>query len=214
MKWSEQAWNSIESIYNKILDLPFLHELMDGTLPPEKFYFYLRQDAIYLSEYGKVLIRIASRLEKSQHKTAFLSFAADAITVESTLHTSYLKEAPQTSYKGASPSCLLYTGFLAKQLLYPVETALAAVLPCFWIYQRVGEYIVGHQTNNHNPYQAWINTYGNEDFARTVINAIAICDEVADNSPLKTEMTEAFAYSSRMEWMFWDSAYQLEKWKI
>jgi thiaminase/transcriptional activator TenA len=215
MKWSEQTWETIEPIYKRILELPFLHELMDGTLPLKKFYFYLRQDAIYLSEYGKVLAGIACRLENPQHRHAFLHFSADTITVEAALHESYLKDAPTAPYKGASPSCLLYTGFLSKQLLaYPIETALAAVLPCFWIYQKVGDYIVAHQTKSNNPYQPWIDTYGNENFARTVQKAIDICDAAAEVSKLKTEMTEAFVYASKMEWMFWDSAYRMEEWPV
>lgn len=215
MKWSEQTWETIEPIYKRILELPFLNELMNGTLPMEKFYFYLHQDAIYLSEYGKVLSGIATRLENPQHRYAFMHFAADTITVESALHESYLKNAPMSLYKGPSPSCLLYTGFLSKQLLcYPVETALAAVLPCFWIYKKVGDYIVAHQTKGNNPYQTWIDTYGSEEFALTVQNAIAICDAEAECSSLKVEMAEAFVYASRMEWMFWDSAYRLEEWPL
>jgi len=204
-----------EPLYSKVLELPFLHELMNGSLPREKFYFYLQQDAIYLSEYGKVLAGIASRLPNPRHREAFLNFAGDTIMVESVLHESYLKDAPQVSYSGSSPACLLYTGFLSKQLLcYPIETALAAVLPCFWIYQKVGDHILGHQTKGNNPYQAWIDTYGGEAFALTVEKAIAICDEVAENSMLKTEMTEVFLMASRMEWMFWDSAYRMETWPV
>jgi thiaminase (transcriptional activator TenA) len=214
-KWSEQAWETALPVYDRILELPFLHELMAGSLPIEKFYFYLQQDAIYLSEYGKILASIAARLHHVSHREAFLRFAADTIAVESALHASYLKNAPPAPYAGPSPSCLLYTGFLSKQVLcYPVETALAAVLPCFWIYRKVGDYIVAHQAKGDNPYQAWIDTYGNVDFAITVEKAIAICDEVATSRACRAEMTEAFVYASKMEWMFWDSAYRKEAWPV
>jgi thiaminase (transcriptional activator TenA) len=215
MKWSEQTWQATEPIYNKILELPFLHELMDGSLPSGKFYFYLQQDVIYLSEYGKILAGIASKLDKKEHRNAFLNFADNTIAVELALHASYLKNASPVFYQGPSPSCLLYTGFLSKQLLcYPIETALAAVLPCFWIYQKVGDYIVGHQTKGNNPYQSWIDTYGSEEFADKVKKAITICDEASENSAQKEEMTKAFLYASKMEWMFWDSAYRIETWPV
>lgn len=215
MNWSEQAWASIEPIYQQILELPFLHELMAGTLPMEKFDFYLRQDAIYLAEYGKVLAGIATRLEDATQRNTFMGFAAETIAVESILHESYLKNAPEPPYKGASPGCLLYTGFLSKQLMfYPVETVLAAVLPCFWIYQEVGNYIQAHQTEGNNPYQAWIDTYGSEGFAGSVRKATAICNAAAEQSNRGAEMTEAFVYASKMEWMFWDSAYRMEQWPV
>ncbi|MDR0394313.1 MAG: thiaminase II, partial [Tannerella sp.] len=55
MKWSEKAWDSIEPIYRKTLELPFIQELITGTLDREKFVFYIQQDSIYLSDYGKAL---------------------------------------------------------------------------------------------------------------------------------------------------------------
>ncbi len=215
MTWTEKAWQASESIYNKILELPFLHELMNGTLSEDKFFFYLNQDAMYLAEYGKILAGIASRLADGDQRAAFLGFSNDAIAVESALHAFYLKDAPKVKYKGPSPSCLLYTGFLSKQLLcYPIETALAAVLPCFWIYQKVGDYIIEHQTKGENRYQNWIDTYGGEEFAAAVNKALKICDAVADGSSLQDEMTEAFQYACKMEWMFWDSAYRMEEWSV
>lgn len=216
MNWSEKAWSSIETINQHILELPFLREMMDGSLPIEKFYFYLRQDAIYLSEYGKILATISTKLEDAAQRTTFLHFAAETVAVESALHESYLQEAPSVDYEGASPSCLLYTGFLSKQLaFYPIETVLAAVLPCFWIYKMVGDYILEHQTKSENLYQSWIDTYGSEGFAESVRKAIAVCDDAAARAPhLQDAMTEAFIHASKMEWMFWDSAYRLEKWPI
>ena len=215
MKWSEQAWAAIEPIYQRILELPFLHELKEGTLPKEKFNFYLRQDAIYLSEYGKILAGIATRLHQPEHREAFLKFSTETIAVESALHGSFLKDAPTPAYHGASPSCLLYTGFLSKQLAHhPIETTLTAVLPCFWIYKKVGDHLLATQNRDNNPYQPWIDTYGGDDFARSVERAIAICDHAAKNSTRHAEMTEAFVYASKMEWMFWDSAYRMENWPV
>ncbi len=215
MKWSLTAWRSVEPIYNRILDLPFLRELMDGTLPKEKFYFYLNQDAFYLAEYGKLLAGIAARLNNTSHREAFLQFAMDTITIELALHEIFLKDAPKTNGLGPSPSCLLYTGYLSIQVLnYPIEKALAAVLPCFWIYQKVGDYIVEHQKKGSNPFQRWIDTYSGQDFASVVNQAISICDEVGEKSSIRSEMTEAFIYASKMEWLFWDSAYRLEVWPV
>ncbi|HCC51139.1 MAG TPA: thiaminase II, partial [Porphyromonadaceae bacterium] len=64
MKWSENAWDAIKPIYKKTLELPFIQELMNGTLDREKFVFYIQQDALYLSDYGKILTAIATKLTK------------------------------------------------------------------------------------------------------------------------------------------------------
>jgi thiaminase/transcriptional activator TenA len=215
MRWSEQAWHSIETVYKKILELPFLCELLEGSLPSEKFYCYLRQDAIYLSTYGKLLAVIASRLDNPAHRESFLRFSIDTITVELALHATYLKEAPYSPDQGPSPVTTLYTGYLSTQILCnPIEVALAAALPCFWIYQKVGEHLVSQQNKSLNPYKAWIDTYSGEDFARSVENAIRICDGAAEKSTKKEAMTQAFQYASKMEWMFWNSAYHMETWPV
>lgn len=217
MKWSEKAWQSIEPVYGKILELPFIKELISGTLPKEIFRFYIRQDAAYLSDYGKVLTGIASKLHNPGHVESFIYFASSTMKVERELHRSFVKESGSNESVEPSPSCLLYTSFLQKQQAFAsIEVALAAVLPCFWIYKEVGDYILKHQVKDNNPYQSWIDTYGGEEFERSVVSAIAICDEVAEQctEEQREAMTKAFVTSSKLEWLFWDSAYRQEQWPV
>ena len=216
MKWSEQAWASVEAIYKETLELPFLQELIKGTLDRYKFVFYIQQDALYLSDYGKLLTAIATRMTKPEHIETFIGFAGESMTVEKELHEMFFSELHAGKGREASPTCLLYTSFLLRQLNAPLEVMVAAVLPCFWIYKEVGDYILANQNRENNPYQAWIDTYGGEDFAQSVKTAIDICDELAAacTEEQQRAMTDAFVTCSRLEWMFWDSAYHLEQWKI
>ncbi|MDD4661287.1 MAG: thiaminase II [Massilibacteroides sp.] len=216
MKWSEQAWLSAKPVYKRIVELPFINELMNGTLAYEKFIFYIRQDAVYLAEYGKVLAGIASKVENPFQFASFVRFAGDSIAVEQALHESFIGELKGEKNE-ASPSCLLYTSYLHKQLVNAsIEVALAAVLPCFWVYKKVGDYILENQTNGNNPYQNWINTYGGNEFEKSVSEAIDICDEIASRCTKEQQqkMTEAFVMCTKMEWLFWESAYKQEQWKI
>lgn len=216
MKWSQQAWEVSKPIFDKILKLAFVEELMSGILPKEKFMFYIQQDALYLADYGRVLAAIGARLKKADHTEAFIHFAGDSVNVEKALHESFLKDSTLGKPE-PSPSCLLYTSYLYKQLAdCPVEVALAAVLPCFWIYKEVGDYILQHQAKGGNQYQDWIDTYGGEDFDKSVKLAISICDEIAETctEEQRQAMTQAYVMCSRFEWMFWDSAYRMEKWNV
>ncbi|MGD1841120.1 MAG: thiaminase II [Thermonemataceae bacterium] len=216
MLWSEKAWQASESIYQQITAHPFIKELMTGSLPEEKFLFYLRQDALYLADYGKILASIATKLTEPAETEAFLYFANDTIQVEKALHEQFLSAYPQ-EIVSHSPSCLLYIGHLNRIChLKPIEEALAAILPCFWIYKEVGDYILAHQTKGNHPYQNWINTYAGEAFATAVQKAIEISNRYAKSASEQVQqaMTATFVRSSKMEWLFWDSAYHLEKWKI
>jgi thiaminase/transcriptional activator TenA len=215
MKWSDKAWEECASVYEKILELPFLNELMNGTLPQEKFHFYLQQDAIYLAEYGKILAGVAAKLDRKEWREDFLKFSSDTVVVEQALHEHYLKNSAKAIQ--ATPTCALYTGHMYRHLASSsVEETLASVLPCFWVYKKMGDYILENQTENQNPYQPWIDTYGGEDFALAVQKAIDICDEAAkETTPARQEsMIRTFKLSFKMEWMFWDSAWRLEQWLV
>lgn len=215
MKWSDEAWRRIEGIYTQILEHPFINDLMSGELDRETFNFYLQQDSIYLAEFGKVLAGISAKLDNPEDRKCFLSFASNTVSVEQAVHQFYLNE--NKKIKTASPSCLLYTSFIHKQLATAtVQEAAAAVLPCFWIYKKVGDFILENQIKGNNQYQNWIDTYGGEEFAQAVDKAIDICDRLAMKTSIeiRKKMWEAFVKASKMEWIFWDSAFKKESWPV
>lgn len=214
MKWSEHAWAQAQRIYGSILSHPFVCELAAGTLPREKFLYYLGQDAQYLKSYTAVLSHVASRLPYKDQVESFLQFATEGIAVERALHESFIRgmELPPVS-----PTCMLYTSVEKSMAYEDVAVETAALLPCFWIYRNVGRAILDSAGDlSTNPYAQWIRTYGDSAFDRSTDRAIEICDRLADESTceVRRRMDEVFITCCRLEWMFWDSAYNLEKWKI
>lgn len=243
-RWSDEAWEAALPVYRKILEHPFVRALADGSLCGERFRFYIRQDALYLDGYARRLAHVAARLPRKEQAERFLHFALDGIEVERALHAQFLAGS-HPAPEEISPTCLLYTSVLDAQALAPVEVEAAAVLPCFVVYQRVGQWIharaegngstAGDSTNpgaaandnapagpktgmplSENPYRAWIETYADPAFAVSTEQAVAICDELAAAAGEETRqrMTELFVRCTRMEWMFWESAWNLETWKI
>ena len=152
--WSQQAWNAADHIYKEIIRHPFVLQLADGTLPREVFERYIGQDSLYLGVYCRVLSHLASRLPQADMTEAFLGFAQDGVAVEKALHSLYINERPIEM----SPSCLLYTSTLMAQAYETVEVEAAAILPCFWVYLKVGQHIAATMKPD-NPYSDWIATY-------------------------------------------------------
>ena len=243
-RWSDEAWEAALPVYEKILAHPFVGALADGSLPEERFRFYIRQDALYLDGYARRLAHVAARLPRKEQAERFLHFALDGIEVERALHAQFLAGS-HPAPEEISPTCLLYTSVLDAQALAPVEVEAAAVLPCFVVYQRVGEWIHARAEGNgrraadglaagsathadtptgpkahrplaENPYRAWIETYADPAFAASAEQATAICNELAAAAGEETRrrMSELFVRCTRMEWLFWDSAWHLETWKI
>lgn len=218
MTWTANSWERVAPLYEKIISHPFNQELMDGSLSLNRFTYYIGQDAHYLMEFGRALAIIAGRLENPDSMLAFSRFATGAIVVERALHTGYFKLFGVKKLQTPSPTTTLYTQFLlTKASLSSLEEAVAAVLPCFWIYKKVGDFIYSNQiAGKENPYQEWINTYAGEEFAASVNEALAICDALAAQaSPdLQEKMYQAFDMATKLEWMFWDGAYREESWPV
>ena len=153
MKWTEQAWKKIESNYSAILDMPFVQELANGTLPKNKFQFYMAQDSIYLEHFGRALALIGAKSHDIGDALAYLRFAEGAIVVENALHESYFQDFGVKDKGKIQPACHHYTHFLkSTAAMEPVEVAMAATLPCFWIYKKVGDQIYKGQQTFNNPY--------------------------------------------------------------
>jgi len=215
MKWSNTAWHEALPIYNTITSMPFIKELAAGTLDLEKFKYYMQQDAHYLEYFARTLAVIAAKVSDVNTMLDFVRFAEGAIVVERALHDGYFKQYEVGERARISPTGHHYVHFMQSTAYSAdVAVAMAAVLPCFWIYKKVGDHILEHQTENENPYADWITTYAGEEFGLIVDKAIALCDAAAANAtPAQQEaMTAAFVTASRLEFAFWDSAYRLEKW--
>ena len=217
MNWSENAWQAVNGIYNSILKMPFIEELSDGSLPMKTFQFYMLQDSYYLEHFGRALALIGAKAHDGEDALAYLQFAENAIVVEQALHESYFKDFGVSDKGIIQPACHHYTHFLrSTAALEPVEVAMAATLPCFWIYKNVGEYIYTHHLAAENPFQNWIETYAGEEFTVSVERAIDLCNKAAlQTTPqIRRRMTEAFITASRLEYQFWDAAYNLKRWEL
>jgi thiaminase/transcriptional activator TenA len=220
MSFSQDAWQRIVPLYGAILELPFNRELAAGTLSRERFTFYMLQDAHYLTYFARALAVTAARAPNNDALIQFAGSARQAVVVERALHESFFKDygisAAEAAAAEPSPTCAHYTHYLLA-LAYnaPYEVSVAALLPCFWIYWEVGKHLLETAQPN-NPYQAWIDTYADEAFAEGVRKVIAIGDQMATAASLSIRdgMTRAFVRASQLEWMFWDSAYRLERWPV
>lgn len=217
-KWSLKAWNASLPVFNRILEHPFIQELAHGKLDRDKFLFFTHQDMHYLAEYGRVLGNIAVRLMQEDEIQSFMQFAGEIVGVELKLHKQIVADVyHDQKMPEPSPACIMYTSYLLSQLVKePIEVALAAVLPCFWVYKEVGDHIVRIAEVEDNPYQAWIDTYRDEEYTSAVQRAIEITDRyaLATTEAMRERMTQAFLYSTKMEWIFWDTAYRKESWPV
>lgn len=219
--FSQRVWSGNADLIGAIHQLPFNRELASGTLATQRFTRYLAQDRLYLRRYGRALSLCAAKSPDEGAVDFFARSAHVAIAVERSMHAGLLDRLGVTERQLAehgemSPACQAYTDFLiAACYEQPYAVAVAAVLPCFWIYEDIGVTIAKHSARD-NPYQPWVDTYSDPSFEEAVRTAIRLVDEAADESTEATRqsMDRFFRRSTQYEWMFWDSAYRLEAWPV
>lgn len=218
MSFSQDVWEKNRTLYQATLNLPFNQELAQGTLDQAAFSHYVIQDAHYLLAYGRSLAIAAAKAFEADDVIQFSEAAKIAIIVERSLHNGFMQDFGITKEQFENTpltlACHHYTSFLtslAWSESYPI--VLAGLLPCFWIYAEVGKDIVKTSVAN-NPYQAWVDTYSGEDFHTAVRNVITTIDKVAARCDSDTiaKMHTAYTMGAKLEWLFWDSAYQQRQW--
>lgn len=219
-EWSQRLWESIEPLFDEILAHPFITGLTDGKLDAKVFAHYVAQDVHYLRDYARALAIVGAKAPTLADTAMFARHAADVFTGELELHNTLLPELGLDPAALAripvAPTTQAYTSYLlATAHGGSFAEGLGAILPCYWIYARVGERLVGEGSEDPR-YQKWIDSYGSDAFAATVDEVLALTDRVGPTLSAADESAASrhFVMTSRYEWMFFDAAYQREHWPV
>jgi thiaminase/transcriptional activator TenA len=202
-------------------DHPLVRGLGDGTLDPEIFAFWLRQDYLFLIDFARLFATAVLRAPDLAAMTRFAGLLHETLTREMDLHRSYVKEfegsANDLMVESKAPTTQGYTDFLLRTATtgdYP--ELLGALLPCMWGYSEIGIRLATHGLHPGNRYERWIETYADAGFAELA----GWCRELTDATcaDLQTTMLErveqAFMTASRYELAFWEMAWRYEAWLV
>src|ERR687892_1085671 len=135
----EMLKDAAQPIWEAILAHPFLQELSDGTLPHDRFLYFIRQDYLYLFEFARVLCVGGSKAEDLDTLEMFAKHAANTVAVERAMHTGFAQRLGVTpealQHTERTPTTQAYTRHL---LAVAREGTLGGILargpPCYWIY--------------------------------------------------------------------------------
>lgn len=205
-------------IWQAIYRHPFIVEMGQGILPKEKFRFFISQDYLYLKEFTRVLCLGGAKARDLDTMQLFALHAHNTVLVERAMHTVFARRlglsARQLETTTPGPVTVAYTRHLLSVAhAGSLAELVAAVLPCYWIYQEVGKRL-RHRIPKDPLYARWIRAYAAPQFARLVSEQLRLVDRLGrDASPGERErMTHHFVLSSRYEYLFWEQAYRLQGW--
>ena len=215
MAFTTDNWARIGHILKAIEIHPFISELSRGTLSMERFRYYMGQDILFLTDYGRMLALAASQAEENGEIQFWSESAVGALAEAKDLHGKFVSGTERLT---PSPTCTAYTSYLAIVGSCGSYPALAAVLlPCFWIYEHVATLLKANIRDLAvHPYADWIAYYTAPGFTEPGKEARAIVDRVtAGLGPTELAQAErAFRTAALYEWMFWDAGWRMEQWPL
>lgn len=209
-----------EPLWEALLEHPFVAQLADGTLPLDRFRFYLEQDRLYLFDFARVLAMAAARsADETELRwfTAALRQTLDEELLENErLHQLVVIEGAPS--KGGSlelgPAASAYTGFLQEIGFRGSMLELSvALLPCPWSYAEIGRRYRG-RVADHPIFTDWFAYQSSPEAQAFAAQMVALIDaRAAHLDPAELDAIAAiFRTATRHELAFWDASYTLTQW--
>lgn len=206
--FTQGLWDEVQPIFERLVTHPFACGLVNASLPERSFKHYLSQDLYYLDMDAQAFRVLAHRANYDNEQNFLSRMADDTIALEQALNHSFLCEYQIQKAHIASPVIGAYCDYLLDSVHNSEYcVALAALLPCFWLYSEVGINIHAQSVAN-NPYQVWIDCYHSPAFIMEIKTFILLVEQHAQvqDGEVQKQMRDAFMKACHYELAFFDEA--------
>lgn len=217
MPFGDELRDAAAPIWEAQYAHPFVRGIADGTLDPDRFRHFIRQDYLFLIEYARLLALGCSRAPRLELAKRLASLTQSVLEEEMSLHRSYAAEwgisVQELERERMTQTTRGYSDFLLRTAaLGDFAELAAALLPCIWGYSELGQRLAREQRETANRYKAWIDAYASDDFGELASWCRELVDELAAGAPepARERMRAAFLTSSSYELAFWEMAWRLE----
>lgn len=198
---------------------PFVRGIGDGTLDVEKFKFWVRQDYRFLIDYARMLALAVARAPNLETMRRFADLVHSTLSIEMELHRSYAAEfgirPEELEAEEKAPATRGYTDFLLRvATIDGFPELIAALLPCMWGFCDIGQRLAQGPRPADERYAKWIDMYASTEFAELASWCRDLVDRTAAGLPDETlrRMEDVFLTSSRYEYLFWEMAWNQQRW--
>lgn len=215
MKVTERLLQTALPIWESYYTHPFVSGIADGTLPVDKFQFYMIQDHKYLMQYAKVFALGVIKAEKESDMRLFSDLIVATLDTENAVHQSYLGQLGITKEMiEQTPMCLNNESYTNYMISISFKEGLAelatAVLACSWSYKLIGDFMETAPGSKEHPfYGNWINTYTSQSFRDCNDVMIDLVDRLAKGYTEEQlqNLERILIHCSKYEYQFWDMAW-------
>ncbi|WP_305965916.1 thiaminase II [Marinobacter salsuginis] len=205
---------SCQAEWQAYIQHSFVQQLGNGSLAPEAFQHYLKQDYLFLIQFARAFALAAYKSPTLSDLRQAKEGLQAILDVELDLHVNYCKEWGISEQELAelpeARATLAYTRYVLdtgnRGDLLDLHVALS---PCMVGYGEIANWLNSRAETirgDSNPYDAWIAMYESEEFQEAMQAEICWLNErLADVSPARfKELTRIFSDATRLEIDFWE----------
>jgi thiaminase/transcriptional activator TenA len=206
-------------LWDSIHRHPFVRGIGSGGLSRERFEHYLKQDYIYLVEFGRVLGVASAKSVELSDMAYFAKLLHATLEFEMALHKRTCADFGITAadLERVEPALVTtaYSSFLVRTC-YEGRPAdiLAALLPCEMGYLEIAERLRKEGLPADPHYRGWIETYSSKEFREFAEWVARKLDESAAGSPPRDieRWWRLYLTSARFEYLFFEMGWSGESW--
>ena len=202
-------------VWESLFSHPFVREMAAGTLPAQKFRFYVEQNIMYLPELSRAMSIGAAKARDVDEMILFASNALQLLEVEVPTNRRLLERAAELAPDARNPAvmapaCASYTSFLTSVAgRHGPTEIMAAIMPCAMSYGEIARSL--GEVAPHPIYSEWVGFFASDEYAAVV----APLEEALDGMPApedETALQDIFTTAARFERQFWDMGYGSTQW--
>ncbi len=216
--WSAKALPLGQHAAGAVKRHAFISEVCSGALAQPAFVAYMALNIAYLADYARSLDLLASRVDAiadlKTESEALHQWAKETAGVKDWCIDLYQKIAKRNYNAKRMPSFpagVDYAKFERMYVLkYDVAVGMAALLPCFWIYEEIGGHIAKLRQTQGNVYSEWLESFGTPASHESALKAVALADKLAKRADdtVRRQMTDVFVAGCWKEFACFDAAYR------
>lgn len=216
MKFSDILYEHAADLWEEAAKKPFVVEMAEGTLSPDRFRFYMLQDYLYLQDYIDILKSFQTFTNKPSLR-AFLDRIIEETEQETyRVHVPNMKKigVRDEDIRNAERSGVIeeYVEYMRRQLRDSgLLAGLTTLLQCSWVYAYIGRKVTERYSEylEKSPYRSWFAAYTCPEYIDANQMWIDVLDRETEEIAQKDaeKLCRVFRQCAIYENQFWDFLY-------
>jgi len=222
--YEERLLPRITTTVTAEMELPYMKEMLEGTLPLENFRFQCRQNYNYLIEYGKAWAIGFAKCSEYNEMAIWYEFVKETIEHEIPFYKEYWQDRLGVSFEEMETTIMAnvkrsYTSHeLARSWEGDLAEQVTALLPCDLVYWQMGQRLTSLCTlPEGHLYRDWMSFYTKGWFVEVCEKLIRLINKLTEHKTPRelAKLEEVFAIGCNYEYLSWrDMYYKMETWPL